>query len=62
MTLNFPLAEKVAALATEIDDEKENWPQYDQMQAFEVVEDMHKLAATLAGHRAAEIYDNTEGR
>lgn len=62
MPTNYHLAEKVAALAVEIDHEKDSWQRFDQMHASEVVEDMHTLAQALAGSRASEIYDNTEGR
>lgn len=55
----FEFAEKLAAIATDLDESKEYFSEC-YMTLVHCVETMHETAEILAGERAGEIYDQTD--
>lgn len=55
----FEFAEKLAAIATDLDESKDRFPEC-YVALGHCVETMHETAEILAGERVGEIYDQTD--
>lgn len=55
----FEFAEKLAAIATDLDESKDKFPEC-YVAVGHCVEVMHETAEILAGERAGEIYDQSD--